>query len=337
MKKLNNFVVSLLTCIGMGYYSVDVHAACASGNCGDDGPTYKRPTYNPSANGAYINPYVYRKGVDERAYSQEARTGNPALPYSYMSTRPSYSYSSEPCDPKWVRNIGIDIKRDFVSYFQPCNLLFLTGAMALSAVSANTSFDRSVSNYWQDDIKSSDSNRFFKPFNDIGGLSYYYFPIYLAAVGLGAWQDCTLTGNVVYHWGYRSLRTIVLTTVQQIPLTYLIGSGRPSRHEPSKWQPFKYKTGISGHTIFGAVPFLTAAMMTDAPLLRYSLYALSTLPGLARINNNSHYLSQVALGWSIAYLSARAVYHSDQMRQDGVQVSLVPKYDGALLLARYEF
>lgn len=342
---------ALLTTLAVGCLSIsNVYAGCATGNCGGGGgggygsggysstQSYGGKAGTSACDSTYgMNPYPYNKGVDERAYSPEINT----LPAPNLGNPSCYSPGYAPCldvySSRWLRNVSIDVQRDFVCYFQTCNLLTLATFFAGAAISANTGLDRTISMHWQEDIRSSTSNSFFKPFNSIGGLSYYYFPLYLAAVGFGAWQECTLTGNVLYHWGYRSLRTIILTTVQQIPLTYIIGSGRPNQNQPSKWQPFKYKTGVSGHTIFGAIPFLTAAMMTDPPLFRYGLYVLSALPGLARINNNTHYFSQVLLGWGIAYLSASAVYRSDQARQSGMQISLVPKYDGAMLLARIEF
>lgn len=337
---------NLLVYISIGLFCVpQAYAQCATGSCGTATSSGSRPTNesggsNPACSNAPLRftrynagPYVYSKTPEELAqipiYDPSDCAGD-RLPIKQ-------GFCLDSCNTAWTRNAAIDIKRDFFTYFQTCNLLALGTAIVAAGLLANTGADRTISRIWQEDITSSKSNSFFKFFNHIGGLSYYYFPVYLAAVGLGAMQDCSLTGNVLYHWGYRSLRTIILTTIQQIPLAYLIGSGRPNQNQPSKWQPFKYKTGVSGHAVFGAVPFLTAAMMTDPPLFRYSLYALSTLPGLARINNNKHYFSQVLLGWSLAFLSARAVYRSDQLRQSGLQVSFVPKLDGAMMLARYEF
>lgn len=75
----------------------------------------------------------------------------------------------------------------------------------------------------------------------------------------------------------------------------------------------------------GAIPFLSAAMMTEDPYLRATFYVASTLPGLSRIADDDHYPSQVLLGWWIAYLAASAVDGADESRH-GVSVfpMLVP-------------
>jgi hypothetical protein len=61
----------------------------------------------------------------------------------------------------------------------------------------------------------------------------------------------------------------------------------------------------------GSLPFITAAKMTDSLGLKAGWYAASMLAPLSRINDNAHYLSQVALGWWTAYLAASAVAATD--------------------------
>jgi membrane-associated phospholipid phosphatase len=76
---------------------------------------------------------------------------------------------------------------------------------------------------------------------------------------------------------------------------------------PSYWQPFRHANAVSGHAFMGAVPFITAAQMTDRPCVKGLLYALSGFTAWSRVNDDAHYLSQVLLGWYVAYLSVRAV------------------------------
>ena len=76
----------------------------------------------------------------------------------------------------------------------------------------------------------------------------------------------------------------------------------------SDWHPFKDSHGVSGHTFVGAVPFLVMAGMVDQNIwLKSFLYAASTAAGISRINDNAHYLSQVALGWYLAWESSDTV------------------------------
>lgn len=242
----------------------------------------------------------------------------------------------------WAQNFAGDIYRDFSVYFRTDNLLLLGDTFLVAGVLANTGLDRAFYQHWQNDFRTHGLDNFFLLPKHIGGLSYFYAPIYLLSMGIGHMREHSLFGNVLYHWGYRSVRTFILGGLQQVILTNALGSGRPSRHEDSKWQPFRYSTGVSGHAFYGAIPFITAAMMTDPFWAKASLYFLSTLPGLSRINNGSHYLSQVIMGWMLAFLSARSVYISDQERQPNWQIHLHPKCgpngcDGAMLSGHLQF
>ncbi len=245
---------------------------------------------------------------------------------------PNLSYREQ-----WIANLGRDVVQDFKHYAAPDRLWLLGSAFGTSAILGNTTLDKQVSTRWQSDIRSKSTDQFFKVPQAIGGFSYYYAPVYLLSVSLGHLTDKTLLGNVAYHWGYRSLRTFIVGGPQQAFFTYLIGSGRPNHQASSKWQPFRHNTGVSGHAFYGAIPFLTAAMMTDPPLLRYTVYALSTLPGLSRINSNYHYLSQVVLGWSMAYLSAASVYDTDAGRTPKFQVHVQPRSNGMMMYASMPF
>lgn len=242
-----------------------------------------------------------------------------------------------PYESTWSQNLIQDIKNDFSNYLQPDNLLILGDTFLAAGLLANTGTDRAFAAHWQNDIKAPLLDNILTLPRAIGSLSYYYGPIFLVTMGVGHLREQTLLGNTLYTWGYRSLRTFITGGIQQVFLTNLLGSGRPNRNEDSKWQPFKYQTGVSGHAFYGAIPFLTAAMMSDPPLLHYGLYFASTLPGLSRINSDSHYLSQVLLGWTLAFLSARSVYQADLDRNPTFQVGVYPKSDGAMLAARFAF
>jgi len=50
-------------------------------------------------------------------------------------------------------------------------------------------------------------------------------------------------------------------------------------------------------------------------LLRYVLYAASTLTAWSRMNDDGHYTSQAMLGWFMAWESVGAVSESDKDKQ----------------------
>ncbi len=257
-------------------------------------------------------------------------------PYTdYQSLEPqeqARSYATH-----WDNNVLRDVGSDFRHYFAVDRLPYLGAVFLGGGLLANTHMDQSIHQYWQNRLRSKSGDKALALAQHFGGLSYYYVPLYLVSMGLGHWREHSEFGNIAYHWGYRSFRTAVLGGVQQALFTYALGSGRPIRHESSKWQPFKNNTGVSGHAFYGAVPFLTAALMTDPPMLRYALYFCSALPGIARIHYDHHYTSQVFLGWSIAALSALSVYQSDSEREPKFQVSLQARSGGALLSGSFRF
>ena len=65
---------------------------------------------------------------------------------------------------------------------------------------------------------------------------------------------------------------------------------------------------------------MTAAAMTDEPLLKAAFAAGSLAAGWSRINDNAHYLSQVLLGWTVAYLAVDAV-SATEMDRYGLHVA----------------
>jgi len=238
----------------------------------------------------------------------------------------------------WARNLFSDVRCDFSIFFGKENLPYLAGVLLLDAFMANTGVDRSLRNFWQKDIRTGQTDAFFKAPSAIGRFNYV--AIYLGTMTIGYWKGEPFETNAFYTWGYRSLRTLFLVGIQESFYSWALSNGRPSFHEGSKWQFFKRnggKAGCSGHAFNGAIPFLTAAMMSEEPVLRYGLYVASVLPALSRINRDHHYPSQVMLGWALAYLSAKAIYNSDNSCEESVKICVVPRKNGAMLHASLQY
>jgi len=76
---------------------------------------------------------------------------------------------------------------------------------------------------------------------------------------------------------------------------HLTGASRPSElGKNSHWRPLKDDNGVSGHTFMSALPFITAAKMTDNPFAKLAFYSGSALGPLSRMNDNAHYPSQLS-------------------------------------------
>jgi len=85
----------------------------------------------------------------------------------------------------------------------------------------------------------------------------------------------------------------------------------------------------------GAMPFITAAQMTENPWTNGCLYSLSVLPAWSRVNDHDHYLSQAVLGWWMAYLAASAVNRTDLANQDvTLEPWVTPDGAGVALIVR---
>lgn len=200
-----------------------------------------------------------------------------------------------------------DFQSDIQYYFAQDNLIDFGKVMLTGAVFANTGLDGYVRKRWRQDIQSKNLDRVLSVPNSIADLSVFFFPVYVATALIGQQFPNNLDAIDAYEWGYQSARTFVLAGVQQAVLTNVLGSGRPYKEQPSRWAPFRYKFGVSGHALYGAVPFLTVANMTETPILKGLMYVLSTLPALSRINKDKHYFSQAFLGWGLAFLTSRSV------------------------------
>ena len=129
-------------------------------------------------------------------------------------------------------------------------------------------------------------------------------------------------------WSRRSLRAY-LSVWCRVSTQILTGASRPNENRGSDWRPFDDNNGTSGHAFIGGVPFFTAAMMTENKLARYAWYGAGSLVGLSRFNDGKHYMSQVILGWVIAYESARTIADVEQNRE--ITWRLLPLGDGAML------
>jgi len=208
-------------------------------------------------------------------------------------------------------------KESLKSFYQWDTALNFGVSLGFGAILANTSCDQNFRNWYQEDFRSSgtdDWSRFCKIF----GEGHYVIPAYLATSIAYRyldeyWNLDAGSGKNFGQWASRSSQAILVGFPVLLVGQYATGASRPSDEKSwgSHWKPFTDNHGISGHAFLGAVPFITAAQMTDHFLLKSVLYFGSTLTGWSRINDDAHYLSQAILGWYLAYLSCRAVTRTE--------------------------
>lgn len=201
--------------------------------------------------------------------------------------------------------------------FYTCNNGLNCGVMmGLTAILANTSLDQDFRNWYQDDVRSKgtdDVSAFFKNF----GEGKYTIPISLGgSLIYRIWEESKY-GQECVAGDFLSMtaRSYLVGAPTLLIGQMFIGAGRPNEHgaKSSYWNPFQDNNGISGHAFMGAMPFIVAAHQSKRWWVKAIFYTGSALTPLSRINDDAHFLSQAILGWYLAYLSVRAVAHTEKI------------------------
>jgi len=226
------------------------------------------------------------------------------------------------------------VKTDFGNYYLDReNLTMLGIGVAGAAVFANTNMDVYIRNKYQDDLRSRETDKATKIFNiSATTVALVIAPAYLGAYGAGKW----LNNATLVEWAENSFRATVVGGPALLFLAAATGADRPAEGD-SKWGAYQNFHGVSGHAYFSAVPFITAAKMSENPYQKAVLYGLSTFTGIGRINDDRHYFSQVALGWYLAYLSCVVVEKGNDQREGRVHVQLAPVPKGIAVTVQKRF
>ena len=237
--------------------------------------------------------------------------------YSQDRLRALSIFQEDKEPPLTIYEEVIDDYKHFYSKDTIDNSLFWIG---LGAVFANTNIDHGFSHWYANNIRSEKLDKFSGDVKHFGEGSET-LPILLGAtlIGYGLEHYGLDYNGYVYDWGSKSLRTMLVGGPMLLASQRIVGAGRHVDGDDSYWKPFNDANGVSGHAFMGAVPFITAAHMTDDPLLKATFYAGSTLCAWSRVNDDHHYLSQAVLGWSLAYVSSLAVFE----KQSPIQLAII--------------
>lgn len=209
------------------------------------------------------------------------------------------------------------VLEDYGNYWTWSGIGQMALGVAVAAPLANTSADLSIHNWYQYHVREGWEDKYAYDVKNLGEYTYMlpaYFGIAIGGLALegadsllgddGTWIG--QVGGVANQWGQRSIRAMAVGTPMVGLLQIGLGSTRPGLGS-SYWNPLNASHGVSGHAYVGSVPFLTAASMTDSPVLQVPLVACSFLTCWSRIHTDDHYFSQVALGWWMGYLCVRSV------------------------------
>ncbi len=216
-----------------------------------------------------------------------------------------------------------DVRGDYGNYYTRDTLGKFALVMAPAAVLANSDLDMDVRDWYQHHVRTYNTNRVADVFRPLGN-GYYTIPGYVALKFLGETFPDGPVLPILGDFGDRVTRAFIVGAPPLVAVQVLTGGSRPTEYEDrSFWKPFHDSRGASGHAFIGALPFITAAQMTDDPLAKAVLYAVSPWTGFSRINDDRHYLSQVWLGWWMAYFACDAVNKTQHEKQSYTVTPLV--------------
>lgn len=228
----------------------------------------------------------------------------------------SFSFIATTHADNGLSGFASDLGNGYKNVYSQDNLPWLGKTLLVGGVFANTDLDQEIQDSYNDNIHSGSTDDFSeitKTFGDTAPTAIYFG---LAAINrLACDRDC----GVVPEWGDRTAQALLVGLPAVWTSQAILGGARPHHGEGSDWSilEFKREHAVSGHAYVGAVPFLTAAQMTDNPYAKAMFYGLSPLTALSRINDQKHYFSQALMGWLYA-AKVTEVINSDLQPEDTV-------------------
>jgi hypothetical protein len=221
-------------------------------------------------------------------------------------------------------------------YYSLENLERMTVGVGIAAILANTQADVRIHRWYQHEVRSDISDDISAQFKKLGNGGYT-IPAMAAGWIVGDWFGDYPAGGYLADWGQRSVAGLVVGAPPMFVMQYVTGGSRPGEiREASDWKPFHDNNGVSGHAFIGALPFMTAAKMTDEWEWKLGFYTCASFAGLSRINDDAHFTSQVILGWWMAYCAVTAVDEGHQQTGNW-HVGALPMENGNGLAITYQY
>ena len=240
------------------------------------------------------------------------------MPPAYPNSLSPFSFPTHPALSRAVRKVGSDYK----NFYSCDSLVCVAAAFGTGALMANTGFDTTMQTAWQTSVAPTGFGHFLSSTKPLGE-GRYELAVWGTAAVTGLVFNELPVGNVVGEWGSRSLRMFVVGAPPLYVLQKVTGGSRPSEDNGSQWHFNNDDNGVSGHAFIGAIPFLAAAEMVENPWAKGGLYVCSTFVGFSRMTTDSHYPSQVFLGWYLAFASSLAI-EKTETKFAGMYIRAVP-------------
>ncbi len=183
------------------------------------------------------------------------------------------------------------------------SFLRLGGAVAAAGALAYSGADEAVDRFHSGTLKSSGTDTVSRIFNPLGERFWVVNWFVVAAV------DAWFRSGSFSRWGRSNFEAMIVGLPVLWTLQRGLGANRPSDENPSpQWRPMSDDNSASGHAFIAAIPWLNLARRTGNRNARWVARCGSVLTGWSRINDRKHYLSQVVLGWSVAWNAVEAIH-----------------------------
>lgn len=219
-----------------------------------------------------------------------------------------------PHSPKLETGLWQKIKTDHQIFYGSSNLRIMLIGLAIGGTLANTNIDTRFHRWQHGDSPVLTSQNQLAVIAKACGEGGYVFPAFAGCYVVGELSRQEIlpfqTGPIG-QWGQQGVRSVIVGLPVLAVGQLLTGASRPEELRGSTWRPFQDDNGISGHAFVGALPFLTAANMTDNFWAKSTLVFCSTFPAWSRLHDDAHYLSQTVMGWGLAYFVCQSIHQTE--------------------------
>jgi hypothetical protein len=224
------------------------------------------------------------------------------------------------------------LRHDFENMYMSWNVLGLAAALGVAAPLANTSADANFDRWYQQHVRGGNADHWGSELRRFGDI-WIVVPVVIGSTAVaGAFPEygcCTAIGD----WGCRSLRGLIVGAPPVVIFQIALGSGQPGDAQGSAWHPKQGHQAVATEAYVGSVPLLTAAAVCKNPC-RWLFFGGSFAATWACVHNDSHYLSQALLGWSIGAVATCSVNQTENQRLQVTPVA-IPQGMGAGVTFRY--
>lgn len=187
------------------------------------------------------------------------------------------------------------------------SFLRLGGAVAAAGVLAYSGADEAVDRWHEGSVRSPASDTVTRVVNPFGERFWFLNWFLVAAV------DTWVRSGPFSSWGRQNFEAMVVGLPVLWTLQRGLGANRPSDEDPNpRWRPLSDDNSASGHAFIAAIPWLNLARRLQGNVPSWAARFGSVLTGWSRMNDRKHYLSQVVLGWTIAWNAVDAVHGEKQ-------------------------